>query len=263
MLPEEKLLDLTKVEMPTTESLPTEDGVPLESPWHRAEINLLLESIDNHWQDRDDYYAGGNMFVYYSSQQVRNREYRGPDFFVVLHVDGTKDRGAWVVWEENGRYPDVIIELLSPSTAEFDKTGKKQLYEQTFRTPEYYAYDPTTQELMGWHLRASEYEEIPLDANGRLWSEKLQLWLGLAEGEYAARPGLWLRFFDKDGRLIPTVGEQEADRAEQEADRAEQATARAEQATARAEQEAEARRAAEAEVARLREELARLQDKEE
>lgn len=99
---------------------------------------------------------------------------------------------------------------------------------------------------MGWHLRASVYEEILLDENGRLWSEKLELWLGLQEGNYLARPGLWLRFFDKEGQLIPTIGEQEAARAEQEA--------------ARAEQEAEARRRAEAEAARLREELARLKN---
>jgi hypothetical protein len=73
MLPEETLLDWTTVQLPTAKSLPTEDGVPLESPWHRAQINLLLESIDAHWQEREDYYAGGNMFVYYSLNQLKNR----------------------------------------------------------------------------------------------------------------------------------------------------------------------------------------------
>ena len=42
-----------------------------------------------------------------------NRDFRGPDFFVVLDVDGEVDRKSWIVWEENGRYPDVIVELMS------------------------------------------------------------------------------------------------------------------------------------------------------
>src|SRR5688572_6664925 len=45
--------------------LPAEDGTPMESPWHRAGTNLLIESITYHWRDRDDYYVGGNMFIYY------------------------------------------------------------------------------------------------------------------------------------------------------------------------------------------------------
>jgi Uma2 family endonuclease len=43
-----------------------------------------------------------------------------------------------VVWEEGGRYPEVIFEFLSPSTRQADRTVKKELYEQVFRTPEYY-----------------------------------------------------------------------------------------------------------------------------
>jgi len=34
---------------------------------------------------------------------------------------------GWVVWEENGRYPDVIVELMSPTTAEIDTSAKKEL----------------------------------------------------------------------------------------------------------------------------------------
>ncbi|HIQ05894.1 MAG TPA: hypothetical protein EYH31_09425 [Anaerolineae bacterium] len=50
-------------------------------------------------------------------------------------VDGSYLRGAWVVWEEGGRYPDVIVELLPPSIAEMDKTVKKGLYERVFVIP--------------------------------------------------------------------------------------------------------------------------------
>ena len=89
--------------------LPTEDGEPLESSWHRSEINLLIESIRMQWRGRQDYYAGGNMFIYFNLQQARRSSYRGPDFFVALNVDGSYSRGAWVVWLEGGKYPDVIV----------------------------------------------------------------------------------------------------------------------------------------------------------
>ena len=117
--------DWPAVEFPDISDLPTEDGVPLESPWHRDQINLLIDSLISAWGERDNYFVGGNMFIYFSKEQARNRDYRGPDFFVVKNVDGKLERGSWIVWDEGGRYPNVIIELLSPSTAELDKTVKR------------------------------------------------------------------------------------------------------------------------------------------
>ena len=91
------------------------------------------------------------MFIYYSSTQAKNKDFRGPD--VVLNIDGSYPRQGWVVWEEEGRYPDVIVELMSDSTANVDITTKKNLYERTFRTPDYFVYDPFDPDsLRGWHL---------------------------------------------------------------------------------------------------------------
>jgi Uma2 family endonuclease len=182
--------------------LPTEDGEPLESNWHRAEINLLIESIRTYWSDRTDYYMGGNMFVYYSDEQARTRDYRGPDFFVVLNVDGAPMRGAWVVWLEDGRYPNVIVELLSPSTAEGDRTVKKALYEQTFCTSDYFIYDPDSRGFQGWHLVDGRYVELQFNEENRLWCEQLGLWVGPWDGKYLGEQARWLRFFDPEGNLV-------------------------------------------------------------
>jgi len=231
--------------------LPAEDGEPLESAWHRSEINLLVESLRHHWRDRTDFYAGGNMFIYYSLEQARRRSYRGPDFFVVLDVDGTHLREARVVWEEDGRYPDVIVELLSHSTAEEDKTVKKTLYERTFRTSEYFWYDPDTQEPVGWRLGPNGYAPIEPNERGWLWSERLGLWLGRWEGEYLRETTVWLRFYDADGQVVMTFAEaaqQQAEAAQQQAEAAQQ---QAEAAQQRAEQ-------AEAELARLQARLREL-----
>ena len=56
-------------------------------------------------------------------------------------VDGTKDRKRWVVWHEGGRYPDVIIEITSPSTKSKDTKGNLLLYSKVFRMREYFWYD--------------------------------------------------------------------------------------------------------------------------
>lgn len=121
-------------ETPTPPSdLIFDDGQPLESPRHRIAMNVLIRSCQQARRDRTDFYAGGNMFVYYSRNQAMNQDFRGPDFFVTLEVDGSRERKAWIVWEEDGRYPDVIVELLSPSTEAVDRDAKKRLYERCSR----------------------------------------------------------------------------------------------------------------------------------
>jgi len=43
-----------------------------------------------------------------------------PDFFVVLGTE-KKDRKSWVVWQKEGKYPNVIVEVLSDKTVSVDK----------------------------------------------------------------------------------------------------------------------------------------------
>ncbi|MBF0121027.1 MAG: Uma2 family endonuclease [Desulfobacterales bacterium] len=197
--------------------LPSEDGIPMESNWHRLQMNFLIECIEYHWQDRNDYFVGGNMFIYYSLKQVRNREYRGPDVFVVKDTDGTKNRDSWIVWQEDGKYPDVIIELSSPSTINIDLKDKKKLYEQTFHTAEYFCYDPTKNKLMGWRLENGRYIEITPNEKGWLWCKELNLWLGKWNGEFLRLNSIWIRFYNPYLEMIPTFAEAEAKRAEAEA----------------------------------------------
>jgi Uma2 family endonuclease len=190
------------------------DGEPLETHWHADEIRLLLDVIYCHFQGREDFYAGGNMFIYFNREQARNRDYRGPDFFFVNGgVKRMPMRRYWAIWDEAGRYPDVIIELMSGTTRREDLTVKKDLYEKTFRTHEYFAYDPDSRELRGWRLNGT-YEPIDADSRGWLWSEELGLWLGLWQGFFLGHEMPWLRFFHADGRLVPTFAEAAQQRAD-------------------------------------------------
>ncbi|MCS7190514.1 MAG: Uma2 family endonuclease [Fimbriimonadales bacterium] len=237
--------------------LPEEDGVPLETDYHRVQIALLDEVVRQLLGDTNDYFCGGNMFIYYSLEQAndvqeyvagRKREpmYKGPDFFLVRDVDGSKPRGKWEVWKEGGRYPDLIVEIVSPSTKAKDENENKMLYARVFHTPEYFLYDQWTRELKGYRLAGRDYEPIQPDAQGRLWSQVLGAYLGIWHGQYRGRVYHWLRLYHENGELVPTVdeiAERERQRAEQERQRAEQERRQREEAERRiAELEAELRR---------------------
>jgi Uma2 family endonuclease len=230
------------IELPPTD-LPYDDGDKMESPWHfRNSVMLVASTVASRGGKMDDWFVGANMFVYYSMQQVRNQDYRGPDVFIVKDVDGTRERLSWIVWAEEGRYPDVIFELLSRSTERQDLGKKKRLYEQTFRTREYFCVSPQVERLLGWRLKDAAYVPIEPDERGWLWSEELQVWVGPWEGDFLVQSGRWLRFYTPGGDLVLLSDEaalqqarQAEERADSEAQQARQAEERARQAEERAE----------------------------
>lgn len=171
---------------------------PLESYLHLQQLLLLIKCLDWLWQDRNDYFAAGNLTIFYSSQQIKTNNFRSPDFFVVLETE-RKPRKSWVVWEEDGKSPNIIIELLSNSTANVDRTTKKKIYQNTFRTPEYFWFSPDTLEFQGFEIIQGEYQEIQPNESGWFWSQQLQLYIGIHQQQ--------LRFFTPEGILVPTPEE--------------------------------------------------------
>jgi Uma2 family endonuclease len=213
--------------MPPTDLI-FDDGEPLETNRHRIAMNTLIRSLQQAWADRNDFFVGGNMFIYYSSTQARNRDFRGPDFFAVLDIDGSIPRQGWVVWEEDGRYPDAIVELMSSSTASADTGTKKAVYERSFRTPDYFVFDPfDPNSLQGWHLATSQgYQPLVPNERDWLWCETLGFWLGTWEGTIDRETAVWLRFYDEAGNLVLLPEEAEHQRAEAEHQRADRLAAR-------------------------------------
>jgi Uma2 family endonuclease len=169
-----------------------------ESSLHYAQLLILVTCLEWLWRDRNDYFIGANLTIYFSRQQLRNRDFRGPDFFLVKQTQ-KHPRNSWVVWEEDGKYPNLIIELLSNSTADTDRNLKKTLYQDRFHTPEYFYFYPDTQEFAGFRLAGSEYTEIVPNAHGWRWSQELGLYLGTYAGK--------LRYFTAEGILVPTPEE--------------------------------------------------------
>ena len=214
---------------PTQDELLCDDGIPMETQRHKLQMDLLVDPLIT-WLvlDQGRGFVGGNMFVYFSPSQVRNQDYRGPDVFVALDVP-VGERKSWVVWEE-GKGPDIVIELLSESTAERDKGEKKQIYQNQLRTPEYFWFNPfNPDDLAGFSLQRGVYKPIPPDSDGNLVSQQLELMLTRWQGSFKGVETTWLRWSNLDGVLLPTDQEQAAlaqQQAEDERQRADRLAAR-------------------------------------
>jgi len=193
------------VPLPGENELPYSDGEPMDTEKHMRQLSLLTSTFDVAWAGRDDVYVGGNMFVYFSALQIKKNDFRGPDLFIVLNTK-KRVRKSWVVWEEGGRTPNVVVEFVSPTTEHVDRGEKMRIYSRLLRVPNYFIFDPETLQLDGFQLdlQSSTYVPIKPDANGDLDCSELGLRVGVRQGQFGGIDDHWLRFIDKSGHVLPT-----------------------------------------------------------
>ena len=215
---------------------PSSDGEPMaENKWQYVAMTDTTSALENRFIHRPDVFVGSDMLMYYRMNDNATRV--APDVFVVFGAAGKHFRDSWIVWRE-GKSPDFVMEVASPSTWQRDASEKRDIYAE-MGVSEYWRFDPTgdffSPELVGERLVGGEYQPIPMetDADGILRGRSEVLALDIC-----ARPGLELRLYDPEsGQWLRTHQESEEALQESEA----------------------ARRAAEEEVARLRERLRGLQ----
>jgi Uma2 family endonuclease len=225
---------------------PTTDGRPMgETDLHRNIMFAAIESLKLHYAGQQ-VYVSGNILLFY--QPGNRRRHVSPDVLVVKGLD-PHDRENYLLWEE-GRPPNVVIEVTSGSTRDEDLYDKFEIYRDQIRVLEYFLFDPRGDylepSLQGYRLKARRYQPIkPVDV--RLPSRELGLHLETHNRE--------LRFFDPaTGHWLPTPDEArqaaEAERRQAESERR-QAESERRQAEMKWQQ-------AEAEAERLRQELETL-----
>jgi Uma2 family endonuclease len=223
----------------------------------------LIQAAKYHFRDRPDVYVSGNLLVYFVEGDPTHSV--APDFFVVRGVSKGRRR-TYRIWDE-GKGPEVVIELTSRKTHREDLVTKRGIYEQ-IGVSEYFLFDPEGirfhPQLKGFLREGGELKPVAAEQRA---DGALVMWSSILDLELQARESA-LRLVDPEtGQAIPPVhgelaealdGERSrATRAEEQAAQAEEQAARAEQRAARAEQQAEEDRA---ELKRLQEEVRRLRD---
>jgi Uma2 family endonuclease len=228
--------------LPPAETLPKMYDLPSENPeepglpdeFHLLQPELLRQTFRPPSYPPDRYFVASDLNLYYDS--THTQWYKRPDWFAVLGVSrlyNQKDlRLSYVTWQE-GVYPFVAIELLSPGTEDEDlgrnlrevnqPPNKWTVYEQILRIPYYFVFDRYTDTLQAFGLTMNRYQPLPLEGQG-IWLEEAELGLGLWHGSYEGITRLWLRWYDRQ-QWILTPAELDRTQAEQEKQRAESAEA--------------------------------------
>ena len=111
-----------------------------------------------------------------------------PDLLVAFDVAHPVDPLSYKIWEQ-GKVPDLVAEVLSPSTWKKDVWRKRDFY-RDLGVREYWivdAIDKLDTPITGFKLTPGGYEPIAPDESGRLVSELLGLELLMVDGEFRLR----------------------------------------------------------------------------
>ena len=175
---------------------PDSDGLPMaESEFQLWPIIYAGSALASHYRMRDDVYVSGCLLY---DEEGNNQVRVAPDVFVVFGIAKHK-RSTYLLWQE-GKAPDFVMEISSPSTWRTDQGPKRELYAR-MGVSEYWLYDPTgdcfAPPLQGFRLAQGGYVPMPVAqrADGVLAarSEVLGLELHL-DPAAAVKDGL--RFYD-------------------------------------------------------------------
>ena len=153
-----------------------------QSLWHGDAVRQATVALLSHFRRREDVLVGMELRVYY--ERGNNKAHLQPDLLVAFGVDRGGNWRSFKVWEE-GRAPDFVLEVASPSTAENDARHKAAEY-LAIGVREYWRLDPEGslmgRPLEGYEASGGRYgpvEAAECAGRGRwLRSEVLELDLG-------------------------------------------------------------------------------------
>ena len=261
---------------PYIEGYPYEDDEPMAATgFHAEQIVTLADQFFRYFEINEHIFVGIDTFIYY--REGDHRKVVAPDIYIVLGASKFPQRRSFYTWSE-GAAPSVVFEFLSDSTAHQDRDEKVPLYLVDIGVQEYFIHQPDmerTAELRGWRRGSSgDIVEIAPDAEGGLFSETLNLYFRWKEDPVTEVR--LLRPYLPDGTPITTsredqalkekaleqrqIAEEQRQAAEEQRQAAEEQRQAAEEqrqaAERRVREEQERRQAAEAELARLRAQLA-------
>ena len=196
--------------LPSAEELPDSDDTPVDNELQNLIPNLLDGVLALIWKDRNDWFFGVDMGIYYDPDQPP----LVPDGFLSLGVERIFDedlRLSYVLWEENGIIPMLMLEVVS-KTRSREYSKKKKQYAQ-LGVLYYVIYAPRRRRKERLEVYRLENGEYVLQHGNPVWLPEIGLGIGRERGTYTARTREWLYWYDNTGKRIPTA-EERAERAE-------------------------------------------------
>ena len=132
-------------------------------------------SLRQHWRGRRDVFVGQDQFLYwdpaYDPRTNSANPPAAPDVYVAFGV-ANRHRNSYVMWEE-GKPPDFVLEVASPSSRRRDAKEKPDIYAK-IGVPGFFLYDPGDEDesalpgigpaLSGFELRGGrggKYRPLP------------------------------------------------------------------------------------------------------
>lgn len=196
--------------LPTSEELPCSDDTPVDNEIQNLIPNLLLAVLALVWRDRQDWFLGVDMGIYYLYEQVR-QPVLIPDGFLSVGVQRRKgDRGrlSYVLWEENNIPPVWALEIVSKTVGgEYDQKLTKYaqlgvLYYVIYN-PDYWRRDKHDP-FEVYRLVEGEYIR---QSGEPVWMPEVGLGIGRGIGTYEGWTREWLYWYDQQGKRLLTPEE--------------------------------------------------------
>ncbi len=215
---------------------PSEDGNPMAaSDFQRDPLTYAIDSLKWHFAAQDQVYVTGDLLIYYEKGTSKSV---APDVYVVFDVPKHR-RQTYRVWEE-GKGPDVVLEILSPTTWQKDVKENPPIYRH-LGVKEYFLYDPLDKfiqpALQGYWLdERGQYQPMRADSlpDGGLKLTSQHLGLEVQVDQTGR-----LRLFNpQTGEYLSTY--EESNQARQQAEAAQERAEAERLAEAQARQQAEA-----------------------
>ena len=211
------VVDVTaKNSLPDHTQLPDSDGTFVKNFQEHPQSILLTESI---WSKLGKLHPDGQFAVgqdsgiYWRITEPPQRGAEAPLWFYVANVPSTLDgqmRRSYVLWQEIVA-PSILIEFVSGNgEEELDQTpykGKFWVYEKAIRVPFYAIYEVQKSSIEVYHLLEGKYRLMSANERGHYHIPPLGVELGLWQGIYKNVELPWLRWWDEEGKLLPTPEE--------------------------------------------------------
>jgi Uma2 family endonuclease len=254
-----------KLRLPTALELPDSDDTPVDNELQIPVAGVLRAILALLWAQRQDWFFGINMGIYADTENPKTAIV--PDGFLCLDVPrfrpeyGSRGRPSYVLWEEDGIVPYLVLEVVSATYGgEYDT--KLEKYE-SLEVPYYVVYDPE-----GFQKRHEDLEVYRL-VDGRyvlvagepVWLSEIGLGIGRCPGTVDGWSREWLYWFSEEGERYPVPEEYEryrADLAEGEVEQEREARLQEQEARIQAERQVESERLAKEEERLAREQAEQL-----